>query len=128
MRYSIIFSNANYLTHQFYAIVDTNTGWTICLAGRQGLGTHYCTPVSLRFRTKRLAKEWRDKHLAKSPVDYWIAEEGKYLLRENGELVPCWRTEKRLEAISKLIEVLAKIVDRRTLSVSRDNICQWLIS
>lgn len=96
MRHSIQFSNTNILTHQFFAIVDTKTGWTVCVAGRHGLGTRYTTPISLRFPTKQLAKEWRGRHLAKKPADYWIAEEGKYLIRESGELVPCWRTEKAI--------------------------------
>lgn len=108
MRYSIRFSNAGYLTHEFFAVVYTNTGWTVCLAGRQGCGTHYCTPVSLRFRTKRLAKEWRDSYLAKKPYDYWIAEEGKYLLNERGELTPCLRTKKKQEVVSSLVRVLTR--------------------
>lgn len=81
------------LTHQFFAIVRTSTGWAVCLAGRQGLGTRYMTPHNKRFDTKREAKEWRDQILASKPSDYWIAPEGKYLLDENGELRPCFKTK-----------------------------------
>lgn len=86
------------LTNEFYAIKRNHSSglWYICLAGRQGLGTTYCTPFDMTFRTRKLAKGWRDKWLAKSPHDYWIAPTGKYLLLENGTLKPCHGTEKQI--------------------------------
>jgi len=82
------------LTYQFFAIVWTRTGWAVCLAGRQGLGTHYCTPAPERFTTKRAAMTWRREVLADSPASYWTAPAGKYLLDEHGKRRACYATEK----------------------------------
>lgn len=82
------------LTHQFFAIVWTSTGWSICVAGRQGIGTSYCTPISLRFPTRKKAIEWRHEHLADKPSSYWVAPEGKWLINEKGNLQPCFKTER----------------------------------
>jgi len=81
------------LTHQFHRVVWTQTGWSICLAGRRGLGTSYCTPISHRFKTKKEAGEWKRKHLAKSPYEYWVAEPGRFYIDEGGNIKPCRKSE-----------------------------------
>lgn len=84
------------VTHQFYRIYQIPTSeWVVCLAGRQGLGTRYFKPHIKRFKTKKLAIEWRKETLADSPNSYWTAPEGKYLLDQYGELVPCRKTEQK---------------------------------
>lgn len=83
------------ITHQFYKIYCLKPHhWVVCLAGRQGLETRYFKPFKETFPTKSAALKWRKEILAKSPYDYWIAPEGKYLLDYSGNLKPCHKTEK----------------------------------